>query len=175
MATVFKWRSEDPDVLTDEVQLRLAHWNHERLAPRMPDRDWAQARERDSDLLLLENAFLDQLRMEVRDVAATAPSQPQDFVTWFEDLKAAGPGQGDPLFPWLAEQATLDQLRWYLQQEAAGEAGFDDLTALTQIRLPTRVKLELARNYWDEMGRGNVKGMHGPMLERLIEALRIVP
>ena len=44
-----------------------------------------------------------------------------------------------------------------------------------QIKLPTRMKLELARNYWDEMGRGNEKGMHGPMLERLTVALDIRP
>ena len=61
------------------------------------------------------------------------------------------------------------------EQEAAGEAGFDDLTAYTQIKLPTRIKLELARNYWDEMGRGNEKGMHGPMLERLVGALDLRP
>jgi pyrroloquinoline quinone (PQQ) biosynthesis protein C len=66
-------------------------------------------------------------------------------------------------------------MRWYLHHEAAGEAGFDDLTALTQIKLPQRIKLELARNYWDEMGRGNAKGMHGPMLERLTHALDIQP
>ena len=72
-----------------------------------------------------------------------------------------------------ADTASLEQMRWYLQQEAAGEAGFDDLTAMTQVKLPKRIKLELARNYWDEMGRGNEKGMHGPMLERLINALGI--
>ncbi len=27
--------------------------------------------------------------------------------------------------------------------------------ALTQVRFPVRPKLEMARNYWDEMGRGN--------------------
>ncbi|HEY1144513.1 MAG TPA: iron-containing redox enzyme family protein, partial [Sphingomicrobium sp.] len=74
-----------------------------------------------------------------------------------------------------AEKASLEEMRWYLEQEAAGEAGFDDLTALTQVKLPKRVKLELARNYWDEMGRGNAKGMHGPMLERLVDALRLRP
>jgi hypothetical protein len=104
-----------------------------------------------------------------------APSTPGEFVGWFEALQENGPGQGDPLFPWLREEARLDQMRWYLEQEAAGEAGFDDLTALTQIKLPKRIKLELARNYWDEMGRGNEKGMHGPMLERLVVALRLDP
>ena len=66
-------------------------------------------------------------------------------------------------------------MRWFLTQEAAGEAGFDDLVAYTQVKLPARAKLELARNYWDEMGRGNAKGMHGPMLERLVEALALEP
>ena len=51
----------------------------------------------------------------------------------------------------------------------AGAAGFDDLVALTQVKLPERAKLELGRNYWDELGRGHAGGMHGPMLTRLAE------
>ena len=66
-------------------------------------------------------------------------------------------------------------MRWYLGQEAAGEAGFEDLTAYAQVKLPSQIKLELARNYWDEMGRGNAKGMHGPMLQRLVDALGLSP
>jgi pyrroloquinoline quinone (PQQ) biosynthesis protein C len=38
-----------------------------------------------------------------------------------------------------------------------------------------RAKLEMARNYWDEMGRGQAKGMHGPMLERLATHLGLAP
>jgi hypothetical protein len=60
-----------------------------------------------------------------------------------------------------------------MRQEVAGEAGFDDLVALTQIRMPERPKLELARNYWDEMGRGKAVGMHGPMLGRLAKSLEV--
>lgn len=173
MATVFKWRSETPDVLNDEVQRHLAHWNHERLAPRLPDeaQDGSQA----NAMLQLEGEFLRALRAEAQASVAEAPSDPNGFVNWFEALKSSGPGQGHLLFPWLADTASLEQMRWYLQQEAAGEAGFDDLTALTQVKLPKRIKLELARNYWDEMGRGNEKGMHGPMLERLVSALEIRP
>ncbi len=96
-------------------------------------------------------------------------------MAWFEELDRSGPGQGDSLFPWLAEQATVDEMRWFLTQEVAGEAGFDDLCALTQVRLPVPAKLEVARNYWDEMGRGNPKGMHGPMLEVLAHKLGLEP
>ena len=129
----------------------------------------------DADMLQLEGELLFSLRSDMGSAAATAPSDPDRFIGWFEGLKSTGPGQGDALFPWLAEQASLEQMRWYLEQEAAGEAGFDDLTAFTQVKLPARIKLELARNYWDEMGRGNAKGMHGPMLERLVTALDLQP
>jgi hypothetical protein len=111
----------------------------------------------------------------VAGAAAEAPEDPDGFVAWFEGLKENGPGQGDPLFLWLAQEADIGQMRWFLAQEAAGEAGFDDLVAFTQVKLPRRAKLELARNYWDEMGRGNAKGMHGPMLEVLIDRLEIEP
>jgi hypothetical protein len=172
MATAFQWRSDDQDLLSDEVQQRLARWNRERLAPQLPDEGSGGF---DQNMLRLEDALLRRLRAEVRPLVVDAPSTPGEFVGWFEALQENGPGQGDPLFPWLREEARLDQMRWYLEQEAAGEAGFDDLTALTQIKLPKRIKLELARNYWDEMGRGNEKGMHGPMLERLVVALRLDP
>ena len=64
---------------------------------------------------------------------------------------------------------------WFLEQEAVGEAGLDDLVALAQVRLPKRAKLELARSYWDEMGQGHASSMHGPMLARLSEALGLAP
>ena len=114
---------------------------------------------------------MEQERALVRERARCAPTDADGFVAWFETLETHGPGQGDPLFPYLANEATREELRWFVEQEVAGEAGFDDLVALTQVQLPTQAKLELARNYWDEMGRGREAGMHGPMLERLAQSL----
>jgi hypothetical protein len=163
------------DFLNDDFQGRLAKWNRERLAPALPGADWELKLQRDHRMLRLEGAFLESLRAEVADEAARVPTDPDRFIGWFEGLLDSGPGQGDPLFPWLAETAGLDAMHWYLRQEAAGEAGFDDLVALTQVKLPAQAKLELARNYWDEMGRGNIKGMHGPMLDALVEHLALDP
>lgn len=161
--------------LTDSFQRGLAHWNRERLAPGFPEANWRKTFERDLRMQRLEGAYLEELRASVIDRAVGAPVEAEAFVAWFEDLKQTGPGQGDALFPWLAETATRDQLRWFFEQEAAGEAGFDDLVALTQVKLPVPAKLELARNYWDEMGRGNAKGMHGPMLDALVGTLAVDP
>jgi hypothetical protein len=161
--------------LTDSFQRGLAHWNRERLQPAFPTHDWPKILERDLRMTRLEGGFLEELRAEVAVEAAAAPTDPDAFVGWFEELKSTGPGQGDALFPWLARDATPDQLTWFFEQEAAGEAGFDDLVAMTQVKMPAQAKLELARNYWDEMGRGQREGMHGPMLDALIETMGAEP
>jgi hypothetical protein len=157
------------------VQRQLAQWNRVRLSPQCPAQDWAATLKHDAFMHYLEGLTIEALREEVYDRAQAAPRDPAGFVAWFEALQENGPGQGDALFPWLANHADTDQMLWFLQQEAAGEAGFDDLVAMTQVKLPTQAKLELARNYWDEMGRGNVGGMHGPMLNRAIETLGLNP
>lgn len=176
MASRFKIEhSTQSQFLTDSFQRGLAHWNRERLQPAFPDASWQRALDRDVRMLRLEGAFLEELRDEVSAEARDVPRNADAFVRWFENLREAGPGQGDPLFPWLAEEADNEQLRWFFEQEAAGEAGFDDLVAYTQVKMPVQPKLELARNYWDEMGRGNRKGMHGPMLDALVETLAVQP
>ena len=132
--------------LNATFQQGLAHWNRQRLAPALPSDDWQLLLDGDAKMLRLEGAFIEELRAEIADEAAAAPREADAFIAWFENLQHEGPGQGDPLFPWLAEEATLDEMRWFLRQEAAGEAGFDDLVAYAQVKLPARAKLELARN-----------------------------
>jgi hypothetical protein len=153
----------------------LAHWNHRRLAPATPRAAWRDDLRHDAEMMLVEGDFIERARAEAAPWLADLPSTADAFVAWFEALKGSGPGEADPLFPWLAETATMEEMRWFLLQEVAGEAGFEDLVAMAQVKMPARPKLELARNYWDEMGRGSETGMHGPMLDRLAAALDLHP
>jgi hypothetical protein len=164
-----------PQFLNNAFQRTLAKWNRERLAPAFPDADWRRDFDRQVQMLRLEGAFVDELRAEVADDLAHVPEEADAFIAWFEGLKDKGPGQNHPLFAWLAETATEGQMRWFLTQEAAGEAGFDDLVALTQVKMPHGPKLEFAENYWDEMGRGQYRGIHGLLLTELVETMRIQP
>jgi hypothetical protein len=160
----------DPRHRVPSLHRRLAHANANRLQPRGPDDD---ATADCLSLLAWEERLLSNERRAVSAVAAQAPTTVDGFLTWFNALREHGPGQNDRLFPWLAREASFAQMRWFLTQEAAGEAGFDDLVAFTQVKLPVRAKLELARNYWDEMGRGSADGMHGRMLEQLVHTLAL--
>ena len=166
-----------PSAVGDPQSLhrRLAHWNRRRLTPGPPSTAWEAELQDDHRMQGLEGRWIETLRAEVAARAAEAPDDVDGFVAWFESLKTWGPGQGDPLFDWLARDCDLESMKWFLTQEAAGEAGFDDLVALAQVKAPVQAKLELARNYWDEMGRGSERGMHGPMLERATAALGLQP
>lgn len=155
------------------IDRALAAFNAGRFSPSLPQDNWAEALENDRYMLRVEGERVEQERAKVAERAQAAPRDPDAFVAWFEGLKETGPGQGDPLFPWLAHAAPRQAMIWFLEQEVAGEAGFDDLVALTQVKLPARAKLELARNYWDEMGQGHASGMHGPMLSRLAADLEL--
>lgn len=159
----------------NELQHMLSRYNQVRLEPSFPTQHWKDTLAREARFGFMEGRFLEAERDSIRQLAAMAPDSPDDFMEWFSELQASGPGQGDALYPWLASTATMEQMRWFLAQEVAGEAGFDDLVAMTQIKLPARAKLELARNYWDEMGCGQAKGMHGPLLEKMVEELSNKP
>ena len=157
------------------LHARLNRFNSSRLAPAQIQAHWQAGLKAEYEMRLEEGHFVERERQAIQRAAQEAPGEAHAFIRWFEDLRASGPGQGDSLFPWLAESATMAEMRWFLTQEAAGEAGFDDLVALTQVRFPVRPKLEMARNYWDEMGRGHERGMHGLMLADVVRELGLEP
>jgi hypothetical protein len=136
-----------------------------------PAEEWRRQLEDDMACRGAEHAWIEGERAKIRHEVRQVPRDPESFLRWFAELEVRGPGQGDVLFPWLALAASHREMSWFLHQEMAGEAGFDDLVALSQLKLPARAKLEMARNYWDEMGQGTEGGMHGPMLARLGRSL----
>lgn len=153
----------------------LAHFNRGRTAIGTPDHDWQESLATEFIFRQAETRYLEQKR---HAVVGMLPSQHLDqaqFLQWFASLEHIGPGQQHFLFDWLASEASLDDMRWFLRQEAAGEAGFEDLLAYAQVKLPARAKLECARNFWDEMGHGKQGAMHGEMLEKMVLGLDLQP
>ena len=158
-----------------KLHLHLAKFNQHRLTPHFIEANWAIKTLQDAHTLIKEGNYVESERHHVQQYLVQMPYDADEFMQWFDNLKDEAPGQGDDLFPWLANNATMQQMRWFLQQEAAGEAGFDDLVAITQVKLPAQAKLEMARNYWDEMGRGHENSMHGLMLEKTVKNLQLTP
>lgn len=82
-----------------------------------------------------------------------------------------------PIYDWLADEATLDDLVEFVSLEGGPDADFDDLVAIAQVGLRGLPKLTLGANYWDEMGRGDLGAVHTELHRRMAHALdlRTVP
>lgn len=79
----------------------------------------------------------------------------------------------DGVYEWLATTADLDQLHRFLALEGGPDAGFDDLVATCQVGLVGGPKVVMGANYWDEMGRGRVEGVHTALHGRMVAALAL--
>jgi hypothetical protein len=101
------------------------------------------------------------------------PPDPKEFARWYQLAAFSHPLYEHDLYAFLASEATRGQLEWFLRMECAGEAAFDDLVALAQVGTRGEVKMEMASNYWDEMGRGRDHAVHTHLFHQLIDDLQI--
>ena len=106
---------------------------------------------------------------------AALPESGAAFAAWYKQAAFMHPLYEHDLYAFLASEATRPQIEWFLTMEAAGEAAFDDLVALGQVGTRGEVKMEMAQNFWDEMGNGKTHAVHTHLFYRLIEGLAIEP
>lgn len=104
---------------------------------------------------------------------AALPADPGAFCEWFKRAAFTHPLYEHPLHAFLAGEADRAQLERFLGYEAAGEAAFDDLVALGQVGTRGEVKIEMGRNYWDELGNGRSHAVHTHLFHRLTDALGV--
>jgi len=101
----------------------------------------------------LEAAWVAEL-----DAVALPPGLPVDAVGGMRALAARD--RLPATYRWLAREASWPELVQFLAVEGGPDGGVDDLIAVGQVGLAGSAKLELARNFWDEMGRGEAGGVH---------------
>lgn len=90
----------------------------------------------------------------------TLPNNHSEFINWYKSLHSLHTKKISSFFNWLSNEATLEELGFYISMEEQVDGRFDDVIALAQLGLTGDVKLALAENYWDEMGRGEEAEMH---------------
>jgi hypothetical protein len=75
------------------------------------------------------------------------------------------------IYKWLAHSASWGDVVTFLALEGGPDAGFDDLVASCQTGLSGSAKMELATNYWDEMGNGDPSAVHTTLHDDLVAAI----
>ncbi len=74
-------------------------------------------------------------------------------------------------YKWLAKDASWPELVEFLALEGGPDGGFDDLVSACQVGLSGSAKVELAQNYWDEMGNGDPAAVHTVLHNELVAAI----
>jgi hypothetical protein len=120
----------------------------------------------------LEGAYLARLADHDADRLWDVPDDPVDALRAIQAVDRV-----PPVYRWLAENATAGQVRRFLELEGGPDGGFDDLVALCQLGVEGEAKVELARNYWDELGGGDPARVHTELHRTMATSLglRCVP
>jgi hypothetical protein len=165
-----------PDIAaTDAHHLhrRLATFNHWRSSPSSETVDWLASLQAEYRLRRIEHDFIEEETTALRSQAREAPSDPDRFVEWFERLEQLGPGREARLFPFLAEQASLDQMLWFLRQDVVTDAGLSELSLLTQLRFSPSFKSDKCRMGCYEPDPAAGSSARGLLLDRLGQTLAL--
>jgi Iron-containing redox enzyme len=125
---------------------------------------------------IFEQAMLDYEIALVEDGASGYPVDGKDYVLWLKRVIANHRASHHPFYrPYLQDHGTRDDVRFLLAQETSLDPRFDDILALIQLGTDEAEKIEIAANYWDEMGNGEATNMHGALFAKALAALDIDP
>lgn len=115
----------------------------------------------------LEEAWL-------RELDARVPAADPEQGTAGQLSTLAARDRSPAVYRWIAEEASWDDALRFLALEGGPDDVFDDLVAICQVGLPLGpAKMELAHNYWDEMGNGDFEAVHNVLYRRFVQAVEL--
>lgn len=123
---------------------------------------------------IFEQAMLDYEIELVEDGATGYPLEGKAYVQWLKRIIANHPASQHPFYrPYLQDHGTREDVRFLLAQETSLDPRFDDILALIQLGTEASAKIEIAANYWDEMGNGEAANVHSVLFAKALAALDV--
>lgn len=102
------------------------------------------------------------------------PQNGAEYVRWLKEKISAHSSSIHSFYrDYLNEQADAEDIKFYLAQETNLDPRFDDILALLQIGTAPQTKMDIAKNYWDEMGNGCTESMHTSLFNTTLKTLNI--
>lgn len=103
-----------------------------------------------------------------------APADPTGYLSWLKQVARRHRVFKHHYYTeFIRNHATQDHLRTYVMQESVVDGRFDDLLAMMQVGTNESAKLEIANNFWDEMGNGNPEQIHTTLFNRIYDVFQI--
>jgi len=102
------------------------------------------------------------------------PTDSKSYLRWFIEQINTHKASKHPFYDvFMNNIAGKEDLRFWLAQESTLDPRFDDIIALLQVGTAGSIKMEFAKNYWDEMGNGELNKMHSVLFATLSDQLDV--
>jgi pyrroloquinoline quinone (PQQ) biosynthesis protein C len=105
-----------------------------------------------------------------------APQEGRRYLSWLKGLARGHRVFKHPYYTeFIRARAQRDDLRRYVIQESLVDGRFDDFLAMMQVGTVGEAKMEIANNFWDEMGNGKPEQVHTYLFNKIYEVFDISP
>ena len=120
---------------------------------------------------LLEDATIAAQDAAIRPgTLEQAPTDPKAYLSWMRRSAKQHRVYKHPYYrEFIRNHATVDDLRAYVIQESVVDGRFDDLLAMMQVGTNGAAKMEIANNFWDEMGNGDSAQVHTMLFNNIFQ------
>jgi pyrroloquinoline quinone (PQQ) biosynthesis protein C len=106
------------------------------------------------------------------EVFESIPLDGDEFVPFLERLISSHAAYQHPLYAQvLRHEADVQGLRTFFIQEISVDGSFSDFLALLLVGTGGSIRMEISKNYWDEMGNGKPAEVHTDLFMRAVRAL----
>jgi hypothetical protein len=106
----------------------------------------------------------------------SAPIEPTAYLSWLKEIVRGHRAFKHPYYTeFINRKAKADDLRTYVIQESLVDGRFDDFLAMMQVGTAGTSKMEIANNFWDEMGNGDPGAVHTHLFNKIYEVFDIDP
>jgi hypothetical protein len=104
----------------------------------------------------------------------SAPAEPRQYLSWLKEVVRRHRAFKHPYYTeFINTDAQREDLRTYVIQESLVDGRFDDFLAMMQVGTAGASKMEIASNFWDEMGNGNPDEVHTHLFNKIYEVFEI--
>lgn len=117
---------------------------------------------------LMEEQWTAHLKSKISHRLAAIPDTGDNFADWMLQEMEKNPSNEHPLYNYLATEGKVDDFKVFFQSEIIVNSMFEEFLAYSQLGAPANIKIELAKNYWDEMGNGKDHKVHTAMFDKLL-------
>ncbi|ATL85210.1 iron-containing redox enzyme family protein [Streptomyces malaysiensis] len=124
---------------------------------------------------ILENAMLEHEFGQIpEELLSGYPTGEKEYVRWLKALIQDHPASTHPMYAeHLPTVATAEDIRFLLAQETSLDPRFDDILAVMQLGATGAEKMEIAANYWDEMGNGEFADVHTTLFSQCLTSIGV--